>query len=41
MADSFRAPDVVTLDARLARELTFGDVGISFAVEAFNLLGWK
>ena len=38
-ADSVRAPDLVTLDARLAKELTFGDFNVSFALEAFNLFG--
>ena len=37
-AAAVRAPDLVTFDARLAKELTFGDLSLSFAVEAFNLL---
>ncbi len=37
-AGAVRAPDVVTLDLRLAKELTLGDLGITFGLEAFNLL---
>ncbi len=38
-ADSVRAPDVVTFDARLARGITLGDFSLTLALEAFNLLG--
>ncbi len=38
-AGAMRGPDLLTFDVRLAKELTFGDLSLSLAVEAFNLLG--
>ncbi len=38
-ADAIRASDLITLDLRLAKELTFGDFGVTLGLEAFNLLG--
>ncbi len=37
-ADARRAPSVVTFDTRLGKELTFGDLTVGLALEAFNLL---
>jgi Ca-activated chloride channel homolog len=36
--DSFRAPDLVTLDARADKDFTFGDALLTLSLEAFNLL---
>ncbi len=38
-ADAVRSPDVLTLDARLAKEVTVGGFGLTFSLESFNLLG--
>ena len=36
--DAFRTPDLATVDARLAKELVRGDLAVTLAAEAFNLL---
>lgn len=35
---SSRGDDVITVDARLEKEVTFGDFGLTFGLDAFNLL---
>jgi hypothetical protein len=36
--DAFRSDDVITVDARIAKEVAFGDFGVTFSLDAFNLL---
>ncbi|HEX3553362.1 MAG TPA: TonB-dependent receptor [Thermoanaerobaculia bacterium] len=37
-SDSFRNPDVHVVDARVEKEFTFSDVGVTIGVDCFNLL---
>jgi Ca-activated chloride channel family protein len=37
--DSYRTPNLVTVDTRIEEEMTFGDTGLVLSLEAYNLLG--
>jgi hypothetical protein len=37
--DSYRSPDLVTVDTRIEEEMTFFDCGLVLSLEAYNLLG--